>query len=170
MAAHGAQKALGLFGGPGPEQAAGLMHSLGFKPGETYATLAAWNEIGSGLAIALGAGGPLGPAAMISNMIVAGTSVHLENGYFAQKGGIEVAVLYSTAALTFAAAGYGKWSADAALGLDTKLDGDLLLGLSIVGGAVVAAAILNGRDRSPEEPATPTFQGKNSPLSQVEPA
>lgn len=169
MAAHGAQKALGLFGGPGPEKAAGFMHGLGFKPGETYAPLAAWNEIGSGIAVAAGAGGPLGPAAMISTMIVAGASVHVKNGFFAQQGGVEMTVLYSAAALTFAASGYGAWSADSILGLDEKLAGQRLLGLALAGSVIAAALILNGRDMAPETPATPTFQGKNSPLEKVEP-
>jgi putative oxidoreductase len=62
FAAHGAQKAFGWFGGPGPQGAAGFMESLGFKPGSTYASAASYNEIGSGLLIALGLGGPLGPA------------------------------------------------------------------------------------------------------------
>jgi putative oxidoreductase len=170
MAAHGAQKAFGMFDGPGPEKAAGLMHSLGFRPGETYASLAAWNEIGSGLAIAAGAGGPLAPAILISNMIVAGASVHLKNGYFAQNGGVEVAVLYGTAALTFAAGGYGKWSVDSMLGLDEKLNSHLLLGVSMAGAVAAAIVVLNNRDMSPESPATPTFQGTNSPLEKVEPA
>ena len=169
MAAHGAQKAFGLFDGPGPEQAAGLMYGLGFKPGQTYARLAAWNEIGSGLAIAAGVGGPLGPAALISNMIVAGASVHMKNGFFAQKGGIEVTVLYGAAALTLAASGYGNWSADSVLGFDETLDDPRLLGLSLAGSVIAAALILNRRDMSPETPATPTFQGKNSPLENVAP-
>jgi putative oxidoreductase len=170
MAAHGAQKALGWFEGPGPENAAGLMHGLGFRPGETYAALASWNEIGSGVAVALGAGGPLGPAAMFSNMIVAGASVHLKNGYFAQKGGIEIAALYSAAALAFAGSGYGSMSVDALLGIDKKLRGNTFTALVITGGIVTAIMILNSRNTAPETPATPTFQGKNSPLSQVEPA
>ncbi len=37
MAAHGAQKALGWFEGPGPAGTAKMMHGLGFRPGETYA-------------------------------------------------------------------------------------------------------------------------------------
>jgi putative oxidoreductase len=170
MAAHGAQKVLGWFDGQGPEKAAGMMHGLGFRPGKTYAALASWNEIGSGLAIALGAGGPLGPSAVISNMIVAGASVHLKNGYFAQKGGIEVAALYSAAALAFAGAGYGSMSVDAMLGTDKKLGGNAFTALVIAGGVATAFVILNSRNVSPETPATPAFQGKNSPLSQVEPA
>ena len=71
LASHGAQKAYGWFEGPGPEGAAGFMHSLGLRPGETYATAASYNEIVSGLLIALGLGGPTGPAGVVSNMIVA---------------------------------------------------------------------------------------------------
>jgi putative oxidoreductase len=47
MAAHGAQKALGWYGGPGPEKAAQMMHNLGFRPGATYGQAAAWNEMAS---------------------------------------------------------------------------------------------------------------------------
>src|SRR5271168_635916 len=85
MAAHGAQKALGWFDGPGPEKAAKMMHDLGFRPGETYGPLAAWNEVASGVMIALGLGGPVGPSMLISSMIVAQTSVGWKNGFFAQK-------------------------------------------------------------------------------------
>jgi putative oxidoreductase len=164
MAAHGAQKALGLFDGPGPEKAAKMMHDLGFRPGETYAPLAAWNEIGSGTLIALGLGGPIGPAILISNMIVAATSVHWKNGFFAQKGGIEVAFLYGAAALAFAATDFGAVSMDAVVGTRKSLRDPYFTTLALAGGVVGAIMVLNSRDTSPEGPATPTFRGKNSPL------
>jgi putative oxidoreductase len=170
MAAHGAQKALGWFEGPGPEKAAAIMHELGFRPGETYGALAAWNEIAAGLAIAAGFGGSAGPAALISTMIVAQGSVHYKNGFFADKGGIELGVLYSAAALAFAASDYGALSLDAALGLRAKFTNPVLTGVTLAGGVVAAIVILNGRDTTPHVPATPTFQGANSPLEPVEPA
>src|SRR5580698_314812 len=83
MAAHGAQKALGWFDGPGTEKAAQMMHGLGFRPGSTNGFLAAWNEIASGALIALGLGGPAAPSMLISGMIVAQQSVHAKNGFFA---------------------------------------------------------------------------------------
>jgi putative oxidoreductase len=169
MAAHGAQKALGWFEGPGPDKAAGMMHGLGFRPGETYAALAAWNEIASGVLIAAGLGGPIGPAMLISNMIVAQASVHWPNGFFAQKGGIEVGVLYSAAALAFAATGYGGISMDAVIGMRGKLRDPIFTTLALAGGIAAAVLILNSRDTSPEGPATPTFRGKNSPIPDAEP-
>jgi putative oxidoreductase len=168
MAAHGAQKALGWFEGPGPEAAGKMMHGLGFRPGTTYASLAAWTEIASGGLIALGLGGPLGPASLISTMIVAQASVHWKNGFFAQKGGIELGALYSAAALAFAATDYGSLSADALLGLREKLKNPVFTALVLSGGVAAAAAILNARDTTPEGPATPTFRGKNSPVPQEE--
>jgi putative oxidoreductase len=164
MAAHGAQKALGWFDGPGPEKAGAMMHGLGFRPGETYATLAAWNEIAAGALIAVGLGGPIGPAALLSNMIVAQTSVHWKNGFFAQQGGIEVGTLYSAAALAFAGSDFGAASLDAALGWRGKLRHPLLLTLALAGGVAAAVVVLNGRDTTPEGPATPTVRGENSPL------
>lgn len=170
MASHGAQKALGWFEGPGPEGAAKLMHGLGFRPGDAYASAASWNEIASGGMIALGFGGPVGPAMLLSNMLVAQASVHWKNGFFASKGGIELGVLYAAAALTFAATDYGAISFDAALGLRGKLRDPLFTTLVLAGGVAAALIVLNNRDLSKEGPATPTFRGKNSPLPEPQPA
>ncbi len=161
VASHGAQKAFGWFEGPGPEKAAGLMGSLGFKPGETYATAASYNELASGLMIALGLGGPLGPAGVISTMIVAAETVHKPNGFFAGKGGVEVNVLYSAGALALASAGYGALSVDALLGLDEKLHHPVITTLALAGGIAAAYLILGRRDTSPPDGtlAEPTMPG-----------
>ena len=164
MAAHGAQKALGWFDGPGPEKTGNMMHGVGFRPGETYAALAGWNEIASGVLIAAGLGGPIGPSMLISNMIVAQASVHWPNGFFAEKGGIELGMLYGAASLSFAATDFGGVSMDAAIGAREKLRDPFFTALVLAGGVAAAVLILNSRDTSPEGPATPTFRGKNSPL------
>ncbi len=162
MASHGAQKAFGWFEGPGPQGAAGFMESLGFKPGAQYAQAASYNEIASGLAIALGLGGPLGPAALISNMLVAQATVHAPNGYFAQKNGIELGVVYSAGALALASSGYGNLSLDRALGLHTKLGHPLFTTLALAGGLAAGTLVLGRRDTSPPEGtlATPTMPGE----------
>jgi putative oxidoreductase len=164
MAAHGGQKAFGWFEGPGPEKAAQMMHGLGFRPGHTYAPLASWNEIVSGSLIALGLGGPVAPAMLISGMTVAAASVHLQNGFFGQKNGVEIPVLYSAAALAFAATDYGGISLDELFRVRSAMRNPMLAALALAGGIGGALVVLNMRDRSPEEPATPTFRGKNSPL------
>lgn len=162
MASHGAQKAFGWYEGPGPEGAAGFMESLGFKPGAQYAQTASYNEIASGLAIALGLGGPLGPAALISNMLVAQLTVHSKNGFFAQKGGVELGVVYSAGALALISSGYGNLSLDRVLGLHEKLDNGVLKTLAIAGALAAGYAVLGRRDTSPPEGtlATPTIPGE----------
>src|SRR5881398_3545073 len=116
MAAHGAQKLFGWFGGYGLTKTGEFFVHLGFRPGRSFAALASATEITSGLLVALGLLGPVGPALMISVMIVAMITVHWEHGLFAIDNGIEVPLLYSTAAVAFALIGYGRYSIDAWLG------------------------------------------------------
>src|SRR5262245_60775706 len=90
MAAHGAQKLFGWFGGYGLNDTGEFMVQLGFRPGRTFAAIAAGTEVVSGLLIALGFLGPIGPAMMLSVMIVAAATVHWKNGVFAMSNGIEL--------------------------------------------------------------------------------
>ena len=163
MAAHGAQKAFGWFGGPEPAAAGEMFGRLGFRPGASYARAAAWNEMIAGELIALGLGGPLGPAMLISGMIVAMRSVHAKNGFFAAENGIEVPLTYTAAALGLGGR-YGSASLDHALGLDTKLEHPVVVTLALAGAVAGALAVLASRTTVAEGPATPTFRGKNSPL------
>jgi putative oxidoreductase len=162
-ASHGAQKAFGWFEGPGPKGAAGFMESLGLRPGAQFATAASYAELGAGLMIALGIGGPIGPAMLISGMVVAQTTVHAKNGFFAAKGGVEVGVLYSSAALAFASAGYGSLSLDRLLGLNEKLRHPVVTTLALAGAVAAGYAVLAQRDTGPPPGtlATPTIKGEH---------
>ena len=117
MAAHGAQKLFGWFGGYGLAGTAGVFEGLGFRPGRLFTIAASLGEIGGGVLVALGLFGPIGPVLILSVMIVAAGSVHWPNGVFAQNNGIEVPLLYGTAAVTLALAGYGQYPLDGLLGL-----------------------------------------------------
>ena len=118
MAAHGAQKLFGWFGGPGLGGMAGWMDSLGFRPGRFWGTVNGLAEFGSGLLIALGLFGPFGPALLVSVMIVAMYTVHRKNGFFAANNGIEVPILYVAGAVAICGATPGIYSLDPVLGLD----------------------------------------------------
>src|SRR5258706_2422741 len=98
MTAHGAKKLFGWFGGHGLAGTAGFFEMLGFRPGRMFAATAATAEFAGGLLIALGLFGPVGPALILSVMIVAAVSVHLKNGLFAMSNRIELALPYSAAA------------------------------------------------------------------------
>lgn len=117
IAAHGAQKMFGWFGGPGREGAAKMFESLGFRPGDRQVTLAAGTEIASGVLIATGTGGPIGPALLASVMTTAAGSVHLKNGFFAAKQGYELNAMYAAGALLLAMEDHGRLSVDQLIGL-----------------------------------------------------
>jgi putative oxidoreductase len=117
MAAHGAQKLLGWYGGYGLDATGQFFAQLGFRPGRAFAAAASASEIASGLLVAVGLLGPIGPALMLSVMIVAAITVHWEHGLFAGQNGIEVPLLYGAAAFGLAMTGFGRYSLDAVLGI-----------------------------------------------------
>ena len=142
MAAHGSQKLFGWLGGYGLAAVAGMFESLGFRPGRFFAVTAALAEFTGGLLLALGMLGPVGPALVLSVMIVAAVSVHLKNGVFATSNGIEVPLLYGAAAGALALTGPGRYSLDALLGLASLWTPALALtalGIGIAGGAATLA-------------------------------
>lgn len=117
MAAHGTQKLFGWFGGYGLAGTGGFFESLGFRPGRFFAAAAGGTEVAGGLLLAAGLLGPLGPALIVSVLIVAMATVHWQHGLFAQNSGIEVPLLYAVAAAAIALTGPGLFSLDAVLGL-----------------------------------------------------
>src|SRR5438034_3632016 len=90
MALHGAQKLFGWFGGYGLAGTGGFFEQLGFRPGRLFVALAGSAETVAGLLLALGLLGPVGPALMLSVMIVAAATVHRGKGFFATTNGIEL--------------------------------------------------------------------------------
>ena len=137
MAAHGAQKLFGWFGGYGLNATGEFMVQLGFPSGRLFASTAAVTEVVSGILVALGLFGPIGPSLMLSVMIVAAITVHWPNGVFAMQNGIELPLLYAAGALALALAGPGPFSLDALLGIASvwtpKLTA-LVLAVGVVGG------------------------------------
>src|ERR1700720_3109968 len=89
MAAHGAQKLFGWFGGYGLAGTGGFLETLGFRPGRAFAAIAALGEFVGGLLLTLGFLGPIGPMVIIADMLVASISVHWRNGLFATTNGVE---------------------------------------------------------------------------------
>jgi putative oxidoreductase len=150
IAAHGSQKLFGWFGGHGLQATGEFFGQMGFRPGNLFATTAALGEFVSGLLIASGFLGPIGPALLLAVMIVAAISVHWRNGLFASENGVEVPLLYATAAVGLALAGPGRYSLDAIFGLTPLWTPTLIWGALVVGivGGVVNLAI-RGRPSTP---------------------
>ena len=116
LAVHGSQKLFGWFGGHGIAGTGQFMEQLGFRPGRLQATLAGLAEFGGGLFLAVGLFTPAAAAVAVSVMLVAGLSVHWQNGFFVTKGGFEYTFILASAAAGLAFTGPGALSADEALG------------------------------------------------------
>lgn len=157
MAAHGAGKLFGWFGaGYGVEGTAGYLESLGFRPGKRYAILAGATELVGGVGLTLGLATPLASAATIGQMIAAARTAHAGKGLWVTDGGAEYPLTIAAIAAALGHTGPGKYSVDAALGLDRHgfLPGAIALAL----GLGTAQVVLSSRttDTPPGVEADPT--------------
>ena len=143
LAAHGAQKLFGWFGGPGLDAIGQGMEALGFRPGRRHARMAGLAELGGGLLLALGLATPLGAALSASVMLVAAMTAHVKNGFFLASGGYEYTLVLGVAALSLAFTGPGTASIDALLGY--SFSGASWGGAALLVGAAGAAVQLAQR-------------------------
>jgi putative oxidoreductase len=137
VAAHGAQKLFGWFGGYGIAGTGGFMESLGFRPGKMFATASGLAEFFGGLLFALGFLGAVGPALILSVMLVAIIVVHRKNGFFNTNNGFELPLLVAVAGIGISLTGPGLYSVDAALGNEWMVTPKMtwiFLALGVIGG------------------------------------
>jgi putative oxidoreductase len=145
LAAHGAQKLFGWFGGPGLSAAGQGFEHLGFTPGRRYAALAGVGETGAGVLLALGLLTPAAAAIVFAVMLVAAWTAHRGAGFFAAQGGYEYNVVLAATAISLAFSGPGSWSLDALLQL--PLAGNAWGSLAVIAGVIGAIVPLAGRRR-----------------------
>jgi putative oxidoreductase len=110
--AHGAQKLFGWFGGHGIEGTADAFEQMGFKPGRASAVAAGLGEAGGGALVVLGLATPVA-GSVTAGMMIAASSVHVPNGFFAASGGYELPALLGLSSAALSLTGPGEWSVDA---------------------------------------------------------
>jgi putative oxidoreductase len=144
LAAHGAQKLFGAFGGAGIDGTGAVFEQVGLRPGRLHALVAGVAEFGGGLLIAVGLVTPFAAAAVIAVQTAAVLTVHWRNGFFATNNGFEYNLTLIAAAFALAGVGAGRWSLDHAIGLDLMSTGWALAALAagVLGGV---AAVVSGR-------------------------
>jgi putative oxidoreductase len=149
LAAHGAQKLFGAFGGHGLEGTGQAFESMGFRPGRRYAALAGLSEFGGGLLLVVGLLTPLGVAAAVGTMIAAIMTVHADKGFFNSAGGYEFPLVLGVTAAAVGFTGPGSLSIDAAIGWSFSGAWGVL---AVLLGVVTAAAVLGVRktEEAPE--------------------
>src|SRR5258707_14810929 len=89
LAAHGAQKLFGWFGGYGIAGTGQFFEQLGFRPGRLHAVQAGLAEGFGGLFLAAGFLTPAAAAVLVAGMLVAAVAAPLQGGFFLQKSGDE---------------------------------------------------------------------------------
>ncbi|MEV7730979.1 DoxX family membrane protein [Streptomyces sp. NPDC088921] len=144
LAAHGAQKLLGWFGGGGIEGTGQFMESVGYAPGRASATAAGLAEAGGGTLLALGLATPAAGAAAAGAMAGA-AAVHAPNGFFNAGGGYEYAATLGLTAAGLAVTGPGRISLDHALGHTVNRGWMVPVALGATG--LVTAAVVGARAR-----------------------
>jgi putative oxidoreductase len=148
MAAHGAQKLFGWWGGPGMRGTAGMCVNLAYRAPFAMACGLALSELGGGLLLAAGLVTPLGALFVTVVMLNAVYHVHWRKGFFVGNGGYEFNLLIAAGAVGLAGAGPGRFSLDHAIGWDERISGTWwAVGVVGVAAAVSFATLTLGRRR-----------------------
>ena len=154
VAAHGAQKLFGRFGGPGVKGFSGMLAQLGIRPERPWAVMAGLAEFAGGLLVAVGLLTPVAALAVCGSMLVAMLTVHAGKGFWNQKGGIEFPLTILAAMVSLSLTGPGVYSLDRMLSIGlpepaTWLVASLLVLLG-VGAALVSRNLLPAPQSRPQ--------------------
>src|SRR5690242_7864928 len=133
LAAHGAQKLFGWFGGPGMSKWEQGLRAQGFKPARFWAYLNILGEVGGGLSLIFGFLTPLGAAGGLGAMVMAMGKAHWKNGFFNSKRGIEFPLAVLAIATAAGLAGPGTISLDQLFGIINLPYSLLFIILALVG-------------------------------------
>jgi putative oxidoreductase len=154
VAAHGAQKLFGVWGGSGMTGWTQMVQRLRIRPARPWAWVAALSEFGGGLLLALGLLSPFGSLAIIGVMLVAIATVHLSKGFWVTKGGFEFNLTLIGAATALAITSPGAYSLDNALRIHLPEPATLILGTIALIAGVTATLVSRSPQVAPKPQAT----------------
>jgi putative oxidoreductase len=146
IAAHGAQKVLGVWGGPGLAGWTQGVTRMGMRPPAFWAWISAFAELAGGIAFALALLLPFVAAALTIQMGVAIARAHWGKGFWNSKGGIEFPFTLGAIAAISGVADPGAYSLDRTLGLP-PMGAGVYAAVLIIG---VVAYLVGARAVAPE--------------------
>src|SRR3981081_1450546 len=112
VAAHGAQKLFGWFGGPGIAGSSSMLSQLGIRPERPWAVVAGLAEFAGGLLVAAGLLTPVAALAAAGRMLGAILKMHAGKGFWNHNGGIEFPLTILAAMVGLSLTGAGVYSLD----------------------------------------------------------
>lgn len=155
VAAHGAQKLFGWWGGSGIEGWVQMVTKLRIRPARPWSWMAALAEFVGGIMFALGFLSPLGSLAIAGSMLVAIATVHLSKGFWNSKGGFEFNLALLAAVYAIALTGPGLYSLDQALRIHLPEPVTLIVGtIALIAGVAVALLSRRPAEALAERPQT----------------
>ena len=107
FAAHGAQKVIGWWAGPGFAGWTGAMTRMGLRPAPLWAALSAGVELVGGLLFATGSLTPIAAALLVAQSAYIVRRVHRPKWFWNKNGGIEFPLQLLAGSLLIAASGPG---------------------------------------------------------------
>lgn len=141
LAAHGAQKLFGWFGGPGFTGTQSFFGGqLRLRPAPLWTAMGAVSELGGGLLLALGLLSPLGSLGAVATVTMAIVTVHWPR-IWDSDGGMDYPLTVLAAALAIGLTGPGRWSMDSLLHLALPEPLALVTGLVVVAFGVAMALV-----------------------------
>jgi putative oxidoreductase len=141
LAAHGAQKLFGWFGGPGLAGTQAFIGGmLGFRPARVWTLAISVTEFGAGLLMALGLLGPIGPIGVAAATLAIIVVAHWANGPWNSDRGYELPLTNLAVAIGVGLAGPGAYALDRVLGLSVPSAASELVALLSLIGVIVALA------------------------------
>jgi putative oxidoreductase len=148
MAAHGAQKLFGWFGGSSMTQWAADLERMGIRPAVAWAYISVGAQSLGGLLLAAGLLTPFATVSLVGPMTVVVVQ-KWSKGFFNVRGGYEFMLLLLLIGVALAFSGPGAISVDEAIGFGLSLE----LRLAIVAATIVAAlvAVLPARSAVPAQ-------------------
>ncbi len=135
IAAHGAQKLFGWFGGAGFAKTSQGLQKQGFNPAWFWTSLVILGEFGGGLSVAFGFLTSLGAAGIFSTMLMAIFKSHWKNGFWNSKRGLEFPLALLAMGVAIGLIGPGSYSLDVLFGI--VLPETLLFCVLVVAGILV---------------------------------
>jgi len=144
---HGAQHALGWFGGYGADGTGQWLEGFGFPNGRRFAVLLGASEIAIGVLFGLGLVVPLAATGIIAIAMAAALTDHAGNGPWIWKNGWEYVLTLGLVATAVTLAGPGAVSVDELLDLSLSGTG---WGIATALAGVASAAVVLGLRRPVE--------------------
>ncbi|MCX5695960.1 MAG: DoxX family protein, partial [Candidatus Omnitrophica bacterium] len=110
FAAHGLQKTIGLFGGPGVKGFSEMLSGLGFSNSVIWAYIAAYTELIGGICVVTGLFTRGAALLLLILIVVAAIKVHIAKGFFLSNGGFEYVFIIASICVALILLGPGKFS------------------------------------------------------------